>query len=514
MTTKVSLLREFGLLRMAAVLVVSLPLLALPVLGVVWLWQDGHFLFWLLALTAAGATGALLHWLARQWEARKPNPPTTIANPHWPAAADAPWQAIDELARTVTVADYSLAEGGQLWDLGKQTLTRVAQHYHPDREQPLLEMTLPHALLIIERASHELRLLISDQVPFSHQLTLGDITRARQWKATLERYENIYRLGHAVVDPAGALFREFRREVSSRIIGYGSDKLQTWLLQEYVRKVGFYAIELYSGNLLLTDEAPTARISHDSQQALREADATQAALASEPLHFLVLGRTNAGKSSLINALFGELKSVADIVPDTTVQLQPFRLERDGKTEALIYDSPGFDSDLLHSRELRKAVDAADLILLVSPANAADRHEERQLLQQIRQWQSQQKQRRPAPVLLVLTHVDRLRPVREWQPPYPLDPPASAKGQSILEALHNACEQLNVPQEDCVPVCLAENRQYNVEDALWASIIARQDEAERARYLRCLAQRRKEENWSLLWKQLRNSGRLLKPILPR
>ena len=41
-----------------------------------------------------------------------------------------------------------------------------------------------------------------------------------------------------------------------------------------------------------------------------------------------------------------------------------------------------------------------------------------------------------------------------------------------------------------------------------------DPEEKARYLRCLNQRRKEENWNLLWTQLRNTGRLLKAPLSR
>ena len=510
--SQLSLVRRFGRLRLAALVLTVLPLLVLPVLGAVWLWQVGSLWYWLGFLVVAGASGYGLHWLASRRDQRKRDESTTQPDPNWPPEAGTPWQAVDDFADSVTLEDYPLSEGAKLWELGKDTLRLVAQHYHPKRENPLLELTVPHTLLIIERASRELRGLVTDHIPLSHQLTIGDITRAKQWKDTFSRYENLYRVGYAVVDPTSTLFREFRREMGNRIVGYGSDRIQTWLLQEYIRKVGYYAIDLYSGKLLLSDEAPTDRLTRASRKASQQAADQQQALAEEPLRILVLGRTNAGKSSLINALFGELTSAADLLPDTTSDLQAFRLQRDGHTEALIFDSPGFDAALISKQAFKKAVSHADLILVVCPANQADRAEEQAWLQAIRDWQASLKHRRPAPVLLVLSHIDRLRPVREWQPPYDLDAAERPKAAAIRDATLAASTQLEVPVEDCVPVCLADGQLYNVDDALWAAILARQSDAEKARYLRCMAERRREESWGLLWQQLRNSGRLLKPVI--
>ena len=60
----------------------------------------------------------------------------------------------------------------------------------------------------------------------------------------------------------------------------------------------------------------------------------------------------------------------------------------------------------------------------------------------------------------------------------------------------------------IPVCLAEGRIYNVDDVLWSAILDRQDEAGKVRFLRCLEQRKREENWALLRRQLANAGRWL------
>ena len=135
--------------------------------------------------------------------------------------------------------------------------------------------------------------------------------------------------------------------------------------------MGYYAIELYSGRLTLIDAERTADATPDSRGDLQQA-AESAVLTSEPLRIVVLGRANAGKSSLINALFGQLTAATDALPDTTAELKPYRLEREGLDAALIFDSPGCDTALLNDKTLKKAVLDADLLLWVCAAHRPDR----------------------------------------------------------------------------------------------------------------------------------------------
>lgn len=511
------LINSFGKLRLLALAITLLPLIVLPILGGLWLWQAGDIWLWLLFLIVAGGLGYGLHHLANHREKVHLDADMTTANPLWPPTADDPWQDVMAFADDLSVEDWPLSDGAGLFQLGRTTLERVAQHYHPKREQPLLELTVPHTLLIIERASAELRHLIQDHVPLSHQLTLGDLSRAKAWKSRAEQLQNVYRVGQALVDPSSLVFREFRREMSSRIIGYGSDKLQNWVLREYVRKIGFYAIELYSGTALLQSDSDSPQQSKRSSKDMDTA-AEQAKTRAEPLRVLLLGRANAGKSSLINALFGEVTSATDILPDTTGEVQPFRLaiprHADGLADTttddglLILDTPGYDRGVLSSRALKQAVLDADIILFVCAANTADRQADVSQLSQVRQWQQETLHQRPAPLLLVVSHIDLLRPLRHWQPPYDLINPDNPKAENIQSACLAIAKDLDVSIEDVVPVCLANERQYNVSDTLWAAILARQDEARRVRYLRCLGEQKKNENWSLLWQQLANSGRML------
>lgn len=515
-----TLLREFGFLRVLALVLTVLPLIILPALGAVWLWQAGVFWYWAGLLTASGACGYGLHRLVI-WRERKRlsqsaqvgsrdeesgnDRPVTRAAGHWPPSAREPWQAVTALADEVQPRDWPLADGSRLWQLGRETLEIVARHYHPHRSNPLLEMTLPHALLIIERASHELRQRITEHVPFSHRLTLGAVSRARGWKERLGRLETVYRVGYGLLDPSSVLFREFRREMGNRILGYGSQQVQTWLLQEYVRKVGYYAIELYSGRMLLTGDNADALTRESGTSA---EDPSPAGSSVRPLRILILGRSNAGKSSLINGLFGELTAAEDVLADTTAGVTPYRLERAGMTEALVVDTPGLDSALWRGKVLQSQLADADLVLWVTAAHRPDREQERQRLDQVRHWLHQDRDRRAPPVLFVLSHIDRLRPLREWNPPYDLLHGDDPKAVSIRAAGQAAALDLDVEPQDLVPVCLHPQRLYNVDDALWSALLAHQDEALRIRLLRCISQRRRQENWSLLWQQLAGIGRFL------
>lgn len=503
------LLTRVDRLRLIAVSLWAVPLVALVPLGLLWLWEAQALRLWLLALLVLSAAGyALQLWLHRR-ERKWLLAAETGPDPDWPPEADRAWALVEALAAEAKPQDWPIGEGTRLGMLGQQTLERVARYYHPEVEQPLLELTVPHALLIIERASRDLRDTIAQNIPFSHRMTVGSLVRAYRWKPFADRLLGIYRAGQWVVNPAHALLSEAWIHLRGRGYSMAQEEIHRWLLQEFVRKVGAYAIELYSGRLLLADERPDSRLTPASRRDLRDAEA---AAVGEPLRILVLGRSNAGKSSLINALFGQLRVATDVLPDTGRRVTPYRLEREGLDIALVFDTPG--SETLDEQTLRCAAGEADMLLWVSAAHRPDRQADREVLDALRATFRERPSRHPPPLLVVLSHIDRLRPVREWQPPYDLAEPKSLKAESILAALEVVAADLAIPIDSVIPVCLAAGRVYNVEDVLWSAILGRLDAAQRARLLRCQDARRREENWSLVRRQLASAGRFLMALPER
>ena len=509
---KAGLFSQFDRLRVLALLAWMLPTVALLPLGMLWLWQNSAISFWLIAMVVCSAAGYGLQQGLLRRDRKLLASAATTADPLWPPKADAAWTAVEQLAEQAQPEQWPLHDGSRLWTLGRDTLEIVARHYHPQVEQPLLELTVPHTLLIIERASRDLRQTITAQIPFSHNLTVGNLIRAWRWKKSAERLLNVYRAGRLVINPADALLSEVWGHLRGRAFGTAGVEAQRWLLREYVRKVGYYAIALYSGQLTLADADPTDQPLPKSSNDLDRANVPPQ--PGEPLRIVVLGRANAGKSSLINALFGRLTAAADVRPDTTAALTPYRLERDGLDAALIFDTPGCDTGLLNEKSLRNTVLDADLLIWVCTATRADRAVDREKLDLVRAWQAARPHLRPPPLLIAVSHIDQLRPLREWQPPYDLLNPQSAKAENIRAAVTAIATDLAVPIAQVIPVGLADGRVYNVEDGLWAAILEQQNAANRVRFLRCLAAHKRTENWTLLGEQLVNAGRWLLDLSKR
>lgn len=496
---------RLGTWRLLALAMWLLPLLALAPLGGLWLYEAGLLRLWLLVMLLAGALGSLLLWWVRRREGARLARSGTSPDPAWSPRSGELWASVESFATHLHPADWPLNEPQRLAELGRQTLDRVARAVYPELEEPVLELTLPHTLLIVERAARDLRETLLRELPFSHRLRLGALVRLYRWRAFAERLLGLYRVGQWALNPLNALLGEMLNALRGRSFSLAREELHAWLLREYVRKVGYYAIALYSEPPLFDAQAPDARTTPRSLSDLAEAKCVEGE-PGEPLRILVLGRANAGKSSLINALFGELRRATDVVADTTELIQPLQLRREGLELALVFDTPGLES--MRESALLDLAAEADLLLWVSPAHRPDRHLERERLDALRAFWGSRPERRAPPLLVVVSHIDRLRPPRLWSPPYDLNGAQDPKATSIRAALLALGQDLAVAPDGLVPVCLAEGRYYNVEDTLWAAILAHLDAARQARLVRARETHRRHQDWALLWGQLGRAGRRL------
>jgi predicted GTPase len=419
----------------------------------------------------------------------------------------AAWKIVQEYQDRVDRNELTLTSLNQLLELGEEIVGRIAAFARPDDSSPLLAVPVPLLLRAIEETARDLA-TITAQLPFAHRITISEMARGyrlgQKMQPAYELYQ-LYRLLSPLINPHSGFFRLL---ITDRLFDLTKETLQQWLLRWYVDRVGYHAIELYSGRLLLTRRVEDlSRLQTESAEMIAQAETR----AAEPLRILVLGQVKAGKSSLVNALFGEVRAATDSLP-ATAQLTSYVLDRSelgGKV--FLFDMGGYE-DPSAPRErkeqvLTEAVRADLVILVISAVNAA-READRQLLADLHRHFASRLELRPPSVTVALTHIDLLRPPLEWAPPYNIAQPDSPKARSIRGALDSVAEDLGLAPDAIAPLCLAPGRSYNVEEALLPLLIRQLPEGKRVLLLRSLHTVRAREQWELLWRQAQTTGRFL------
>lgn len=482
-------------------LALALPTLSLVPLGSIWLWQHGYLLVWGISVTVLVIVAwGVQHWLLRDTIRRtkaSAEIPLDGPDPGWTPIEEAAWRDVQAIA--ASASPDALANRDAVLALASRTVEAVARKLHPEKNEPLLQFTAPEALALVERVATRMNEFIRESVPLGDRLTMAQMAALYRWRGSMETVEQAYDVWRAirVLNPATALASEVRERLSREMMAWGKNYVARRLATAFVEEVGRAAIDLYGGRLRLVGVTP----------ASRSELAAAAAASSEPLRILVAGQTSVGKSSLVNALGQEARAAVDVLP-ATAAFTPYRLTREGLPAALIIDSPGLKPGKAALDALIEKAADADLVLWVSAAHRADREPDRAALAGLRDWFAAHPNRRRPPLLLVVSHVDRLRPFNEWRPPYDLGDTRSPKAVSIRAALEAAAGELGFAGDDAVPVCLADPPgHYNI-DALWARIGALVPEAERARLVRAL--RSAEAAWDLgtIWAQAKAGGRIL------
>lgn len=494
-----------------AAFIFLLPWLALLGLGIYGLWDAGWHYYGMAGLSACTAMAyLLLHW-RRSKQAAERGLVETIdiaANPNWTDHDQQAWLSLEPLTAHWQPQSGVLTDAARMLTLSNEVISAVARHYHADSKYPILEFPLPYLLKLVTLVCEDLQHDVLDKIPGSHAIRLVDLLRARQAAATLGRVRDYLSIGHWLVNWPGAALAKARGVMFDKGVITVSEEISQRLLRAYIQKLGYYAIQLYSGQIVLDDWLPADHVTGYSSENIKENAANQ---TPEPLRLLVLGQVSSGKSSLLNAMFGDIKTAVGWLP-TTARITPYVLERNGLQQAIILDSAGY-AGLSHPdalAALQREWDRTDVVLIVCKATQAARAVDVQQLDAIRRYFQTERRDQALPVIIaVVTHIDQLRPLQHWQPPYNIRQPDNPKANSIRLCCESIAEELKLPLPMIVPVCLAPDRPvYNVEDGLLPLINEHLDAAQRVRYLRCLRSQKSAGYWRQWRKQMRNLGQVV------
>jgi uncharacterized protein len=342
----------------------------------------------------------------------------------------------------------------------RQLVEAVAQIYAPQAKRPLLNIYVPQAYSLIRGTVDDVDQWMQQLSPLLGQVTLG------QAYETYEAYQKLqpaarlalkaWNWAQWVFNPLMALTRTATQGYTTQANQQLVTNLGQMLREKTLLALGEQAIALYSGKLPQSIAQPTTSFPTLPTQTLREILAQSGSAQptdTQPVNLLLMGRTGAGKSSLINTLFQQDLATVDLLP-STVHFQSYTFQTPEGETLLLWDSPGYeqvDKDLYKPAVLEKAA-MADLVLLVTPAADPALQMDLDPLSAIVQAYPD------LPVLAAVTQVDRLRPFREWEPPYDWQQGDRPKERNIREAITYRSELLGQRCTVILPIVTADAQQ--------------------------------------------------------
>ncbi|WP_064603450.1 GTPase family protein [Photobacterium sp. J15] len=436
-----------------------IPTLILAIVGAVTLVQLGGWLWFALLLALSSLIVAIPYfYLVRQRKAEKL---ALEALPGYQVKPSGQWSDFDnkvwdELNLRVETLLALNSEWGMMRPHAFQLVADAAGYYFPDKADKELAFTAPEFLLMVEEVSQRYRQFLLDHVPFAEKVRLRTLVKGYEQKDKIgvaKQAYDIYRVFRAMT-PAG-LIAEARGQILGRIFEDVSEEVQGQLKRVLLQEVVAVAIDLYSGRF-------AARESELGQSQVSADDQSRFAAEIEPLRIAVVGQVSAGKSSLINAISGNMVAEVHVLPSTD-EVTVHRCEVDGIDLVHLVDLPGIDGNLKTAELLIDQMTNSDLIFWVVKANQPARKLDVELRKQLDAFYQDEKHiklKRPM-ILALVNQVDRLKPTEEWTPPYDIVQPNSAKAEVIRAALEYNRQQL-IPDEIMAVAVLEGQPDYNIE----------------------------------------------------
>ncbi|MUG93696.1 GTPase [Scytonema sp. UIC 10036] len=381
------------------------------------------------------------------------------------------------------------------WQRCQELVVAIAQIYNPQEKYPLLNIYVPQAYGLIRGTVDDLDRWMQNLSPVLNQVTVGQAFQAYEMYRKLEpsarKLLRAWNWAQWLLNPAAAVARVASQRSGNQATQQLLVNLSQLLREAALKNLCQQAIALYSTTTLPVSapSVPTPSLPEVKTQTLRDildrAEPVEA-VEQKPVNILLVGRTGSGKSSLINTLFQTDLAAVDVLPSTD-RIQNYQWKsHTGETLSLL-DTPGYEQ--VNRKDLRETVldytKRADLVLLVTPALDPALQMDVDFLKDLKADTAD------LPAIAVVTQVDRLRPIREWEPPYDWEWGNRPKEVAIREATEYRAQLLGDFCNLVLPVVTGDSKTSRVPwgiDALSLGLINAIAPAKQLRLARFLRDR--------------------------
>ena len=440
-------------------ILLALPIAGFAIIGLVWIILSGWFVYVLIGMALLGIAVVLLGRSIRR-AGNELSYISTPADSGWAPSECLTWKQVQIIAERFQESPPRTLD--DVHKMAEHVVQTVAQHLHGKSDFAWAKFTLPEILCAIEHASQNLRHAVRTRIPGSESISVANILVVYDFyvkqrsKALFAWYA--YRVWRGMSNPYTAVVQEISGLSQGAALNSTSTMVQGWMARLLIEELGRSAINLYAGRYRLSEA--------ESKQSITEA--APQPTASIPIRILIAGQVNAGKSSLTNALLGAIKSPISELP-TPGPIREFRINPDERLDLVVLDSPGLAASSNNLQTVLDQCAGIDLIIWVVQANNPARDLDVGALAEIRKRIHSNPRLRPPSMMLVMTHIDRINPAKEWAPPYDLDQTENAKAANIRRAMVHVTEALGFGDDLSIPVSLREGAPIYNLDAIWSAI---------------------------------------------
>jgi len=408
--------------------------------GISWIWAVFTLLFvgwrWLLVKWTQPAVNQVEAVLAQVREELESTAEDTVGLPVGSDVTKLAEAALQDILQAAQ-SDRPIWEDWQIfWTRCQDLVVAIAHIYNPQIQYPLLNIYVPQAYGLIRGTVDDMDQWMQKLSPVLNQVTVGQAYQGyevyRKLEPSARKFWRVWNWAQWVLNPVAAIAKQasqgYSNQATQQLLGNLSQLFREAALRNLCRQ----AIALYGRSTLpVSASSPTPTLPKAKTQTLREI-LTQAQPAEvveqKPVNILLVGRTGSGKSSLINTLFQTDLAAVDVLPSTD-RIQSYQWQSQSGETLTLWDTPGYEQ--VNRGDLRNLVldyaINADLLLLATPALDPALQMDVDFLQDMKAEVAD------LPAIAIVTQVDRLRPIREWQPPYDWEWGDRSKEIAIREA---------------------------------------------------------------------------------